>query len=244
MKIITTMVAGLLAFASAMPAFATVISFDLSNMFGASTPLSQTVNGLTATFSSPGDPGAFAIYNPGALTIGPNILADPGPAGRSGVPLGIGFSKPVANVTLQFATDGSGPFSLSAFSGNTLIGSTSTVGTLPAGHPFPEGTITFDAPGNKTFDSIVLTSPQTPFFAIANPTVSTAPCTAGTTIGASLPHVDVPVLLPQKGYSVSYGEKWPRLFEQQSPIYKWTQGGLRKVNRAAPKVSSYAASFI
>jgi hypothetical protein len=38
-------------------------------------------------------------------------------------------------------------------------------------------------------------------------------------------------------------EKWLRLFEQQSPIYKWTQGGLRKVNRAAPKVSSYAASF-
>jgi hypothetical protein len=38
-------------------------------------------------------------------------------------------------------------------------------------------------------------------------------------------------------------EKWPRLFEQLSPIYKWTQGGLRMVTRGAPRGSSYAATF-
>ena len=56
-------------------------------------------------------------------------------------------------------------------------------------------------------------------------------------------------------------EKWPRLFEQLSPIYKWTLGGLPKVQscprrraslatnaeprwatRGAPGISFYAAS--
>ena len=58
-------------------------------------------------------------------------------------------------------------------------------------------------------------------------------------------------------------EKWPRLSEQHSPIYKWTAGGLPKVQscprrrwslatnrptrwatRGAPELASYAASFI
>ena len=58
-------------------------------------------------------------------------------------------------------------------------------------------------------------------------------------------------------------QKWPRLFEQLSPIYKWTPGGLRTVQscprrraslatyakprwttRGAPRISSYAASAI
>jgi len=39
------------------------------------------------------------------------------------------------------------------------------------------------------------------------------------------------------------GEKWPRLFEQLFPIYKWILGGLRLMSRGASKISSYAASF-
>ena len=58
-------------------------------------------------------------------------------------------------------------------------------------------------------------------------------------------------------------QKWPRLSEQHSPIYKWTAGGLPKVQscprrrwslatnrptrwatRGAPELASYAASFI
>src|SRR5260370_34291725 len=37
------------------------ILFDLSTVSSVSTPLTQTVQGLTATFSSPGDPAAFSI---------------------------------------------------------------------------------------------------------------------------------------------------------------------------------------
>lgn len=39
--------------------------------------------------------------------------------------------------------------------------------------------------------------------------------------------------------------KWLRLFEQLSPTYKWTPGGLRTVRaaRGAPRSSCYAASF-
>ncbi len=38
-------------------------------------------------------------------------------------------------------------------------------------------------------------------------------------------------------------EKWSRLFEQLSPIYKWISGGLRLMSRDVSKGSSYAASF-
>ena len=48
------------------------------------------------------------------------------------------------------------------------------------------------------------------------------------------------------GYVVSGfdPEKWLRLFEQLSPIYKWIPGGLRLMSRGASKISSYAACFI
>ena len=38
-------------------------------------------------------------------------------------------------------------------------------------------------------------------------------------------------------------EKWLRLFEQLSPIYKWIPGGLRSMSRGASMIPSYAASF-
>ena len=33
-------------------------------------------------------------------------------------------------------------------------------------------------------------------------------------------------LAPSEGAGYDLIEKWPRLFEQLSPIYKWTPGGL------------------
>jgi phosphodiesterase/alkaline phosphatase D-like protein len=53
----------------------------------------------------------------------------------------------------------------------------------------------------------------------------------------------------EQGYFVAYKhlvreEKWLRLFEQLSPIYKWSPGGSWKVQGGAPGTSSYAAIFI
>jgi regulator of replication initiation timing len=36
-------------------------------------------------------------------------------------------------------------------------------------------------------------------------------------------------------------ERWPRSFEQQNPIYKWSLQTLRMVNRMSPRSACYAA---
>lgn len=148
------------------------ILFDLSGVSSSSTPMSQIVQGFGATLSSPADPGGFTLENPGGLSIGPNILADPGPSGASGIPLTITFSQPITSVTLQFATDGPGSFALAAFSGSASVGSATAAGTVPAGLFFPQGVISFSTTDADGFNSIVLTSSGTPYFAIANISVT------------------------------------------------------------------------
>ena len=138
-----------------------------------STPFSVTENGVTASFSSPADPGAFTITTSfWAPPISGNVLFDPGPSGASSIPLNVSFSQPLASISMDFATDGSGPFNLSAFLGSTFVGTATAAGIIPPGFGFPQGNISF---GTATFDKVVLSSPNTPFFAVDNINVTPIP---------------------------------------------------------------------
>ena len=95
------------------------------------------------------------------------MLIDPGPANAPNIPLQIAFSSPLDSISMNFGTDGTGLFDLDAYSGGTLVGSTSLEGTPLVS--FPEGTISFSG---EDFDRVVLTSPSTPFFAIGNVNVT------------------------------------------------------------------------
>ena len=155
--------------ASAIPLWAGSIFITGDVPLGTSTQFVDTNNGISATFSSSADPGGF-ITGSSFFSFGPEILYDPGPAGASGIPMDIGFSVSVSSISMDFATDGTGTFDLSAYLGSTLVGTASATGSVIVS--FPEGVISFSG---ATFDSVVLTSPATPYFAIGNMDVSTVP---------------------------------------------------------------------
>lgn len=133
--------------------------------FGTTTTFADTNNGMTATFSSPADPGGFITAQNFFSFPGFQILVDPGPAGASNIPLNISFSAPLRDISMNFGIDGqSGPFQLEAFLGGKLVGSTTVNGSVPPGGNFGEGTISFAG----DFDSVELISSSTPYFGIAN----------------------------------------------------------------------------
>jgi len=154
---------------SSFPLLASSIFITGDVPYGTATTFTDTNNGITATFSSPADPGGF-VTAATFFSFGPEILYDPGPAGASDIPLNIGFSQPVNSITMDFATDGSGTFDLSAYMGSTLVGTATATGVVVVS--FPEGSISFNG---ATFNSVVLTSPSTPYFAIGNVDVSSTP---------------------------------------------------------------------
>ena len=85
---------------------AATITFDFDGDLGNSTPFTDTVSGLSATFSSSGDPGGFGVI-PTFLAppmVG-GILLDPGPAGLNDVNLTIQFSALQSMISLDFATN-------------------------------------------------------------------------------------------------------------------------------------------
>jgi PEP-CTERM motif-containing protein len=152
----------LLLCSTALLAHSTFINGELPT--GTATTFSDTVNGLTATFSSPADPGAF-VTGVTFFSFGWEILSDPGPAAAANVPLTISFSTPQPSIYMDFGLAGpSGPFDLTAYLGGVPVGSTTVFGSTPNGYNFAEGIISFTG----TFDSVVLTSPTTPYFAVAN----------------------------------------------------------------------------
>ena len=138
---------------------------------GTGTTFADNNHGLTATFSSPADPGAF-VTGVSFFSFGWEILSDPGPSAAANVPLTISFSAPQPSIYMDFGLAGvGGPFVLNAFLGGAPVGSTTVMGGVPSGYNFAEGVISFSG----TFDSVVLTSPTTPYFAIGNITATPEP---------------------------------------------------------------------
>ncbi len=163
----------------------TVFNFDTDNL-GTFTNFTDTVGGLSATFSSAADPGGFVVYPSIFDTLTGNVLGDPGPAGLDNLALNIAFSQNIAAVTLDFATadfSTPSPLTLSAYEGSNLVGSISATGSVPGGFSFPEGAVSFSG---GAFDQLVISSTALDF-AVDNISVTPTPePTAIPLLGAGL----------------------------------------------------------
>ena len=87
------------------------------------------------------------------------------------VPLDITFSAPVNSVSFGFALDVKGPgtLDLKAFNGGGQVGSTSATGTVPPNDVLAQGVMNFSG---ATFDSLALSDPVDPGFAIGAVTLN------------------------------------------------------------------------
>ena len=151
----------------------TIFNFD-SDTPGTSTTFTDSVDGLSATFSSSADPGGFVVYASMFETLTGNVLGDPGPAGLDNLALKIGFSQNLSAITLDFATSDfitPSPFTITTFEGSTQVGTATSTGQFLQGFTFPEGEITFEG---GPFDNVVLSSTAMDF-AVDNVTVIAAP---------------------------------------------------------------------
>jgi hypothetical protein len=166
----------LLAGALTLPsnvARATTAFFDFSNdgIF-VGTPLTNSDNGVTATFSSPDDPDALIVVpaeDAGFATLGPHALvSDPA------IQLDISFSVPVQTIAFNFATvDFYPPYSIlqvQAFDGSTPVASAFSDGAPQYPGDFSEG---FLGLGASSFDNVVLSTFNGNNFAIGNLEVTT-----------------------------------------------------------------------
>jgi hypothetical protein len=151
----------------------TVFNFD-SDTLGTPTVFTDTVNGLSATFSSNGDPGGFVVYPTIFDTLTGNVLGSPGPAGLDNLTLNVGFSQDISAVTFNFATADfitPSPLTLNAYENSNLVGSVSATGMYLSGFSFPEGEIAFSG---SNFNSPVISSTALDF-AVDNITVNPVP---------------------------------------------------------------------
>ena len=147
----------------ARPASAQTATFNFdADAAGTFTSLTDTDNGVAATFSSPLDPFIFQVQQTFFSNMSGNILG-PGQVGANFVPLDITFSKPMITLALNFGLVGTATskFTLTAYSGGltgTVVGTKTATGALPGGGVFlfPEGSLTFTSA--SPFDTVELTS--------------------------------------------------------------------------------------
>jgi hypothetical protein len=169
-----TLRAALLLVFSLTAQAAIVFNFD-NDTVGTFTQFTDTTGGISATFSSPADPGGFSVQQATIFqALTGNALGDPGPSGQANIPLTISFSTELVALDLVFATDEFGtvsPLELSAYNGATLVGSTFASGIVPNGFFFPEGEIAF---AGGAFNRVVL-STAAMGFAIDDVAVAQAP---------------------------------------------------------------------
>ncbi len=151
-----------------------IFNFDADTP-GTNTQFTDSSNGISATFSSPGDPGGFAVEPSSFLeALTGNALGDPGSAGQNGIPLDIGFSSNLSAISLVFATADFGspsPLTLSAYEDGTAVGNAVQTGIVPDGFTFPEGEIAFEG---AAFNRVVLSS-TAPDFIIDDVAVAPVP---------------------------------------------------------------------
>jgi hypothetical protein len=150
-----------------------VFNFDGDNL-GTATTFTDTVNGLSATFSSSADPGGFVVYPTMFGTLTGNVLGDPGPAFADNLALDVSFSQDLSAIELDFATsDFISPsvFTVTAYENSALVGSATSTGEFLSGFTFPEGEIAF---AGSAFNQVVISSAATDF-AVDNINVAPTP---------------------------------------------------------------------
>jgi hypothetical protein len=127
------------------------VIFTFDNEQFSSTPFTDTVGNLSATFKSSGDP--FTVDNGGTFfSFAANGFILLGPA--TTVTLTVSFIPELSSVSMNFGTVSATAFNLSAFENGTLVGTASVTGARQ-GFTFPEGIITFNG---GVFNSIQLTT--------------------------------------------------------------------------------------
>jgi hypothetical protein len=153
-----------------------VFNFDSDTVLTTTSTFTNTVNGLSATFSSTDDPGGFAVLpilfttlDPGDVPGAGNVLIDGLSISDSSIPLTIAFATPIESVSLLFATVVAAPVQLQAYNGASLVGTVTASGTVQASG-FAEGSISFSDPFNK-----VVLSSTAPAFAINDVTATAVP---------------------------------------------------------------------
>ena len=162
---------------------ASTFNFD-NDTVGANTQFTDTSNGISATFLSPGDPGGFVIQPTIFQALSGNVLGDPGSSGTQGLSLEIDFSTNLSALSLVFATADFGtasPLTVTAYEGPSQMNSVSATGIVPANFTFPEGEIAIGGMFNK-----VVISSIAPDFAIDNVAVIAAPEPSTMWLGLSL----------------------------------------------------------
>lgn len=114
-------------------------------------PFTDTVGGLTATFSGEGGVCDISLFN-FTLQSGNALITDfCVPSGVS--PIAVAFSSTLSSVSMNFAVAGDVPLTLTAFLGATEVGTTTATGTALSS--LPEGTIGFSG---APFDNFMLDS--------------------------------------------------------------------------------------
>jgi hypothetical protein len=167
-----------LAFSSSAAFAASVFNFD-SDTLGKGTAFTDTNNGISATFSSSGDPNGFLVIQPAAYgvvfqTLTGNVLTDA--LGSSNLTLTILFGSGISSLNLDFAVIAGvpTPFTLQALRNGASLGSVTETDSVPAGFAFAEGVATFSS---SNFNEVILGS-TAQAFAVDNITVTPATVTA------------------------------------------------------------------
>jgi len=137
--------------------------YDFENTGFVDAPFAVTSNGLTATFTSDGDPGGFEVISIAGLFAPPFMGSALGNFTSSPLTLTISFSSYVSSISLDFGTSGAGLFTPSALENGTPVASVAASGTIPQGFRFPEGSVILTG----TFNAVVLTS-TAPSFIVDN----------------------------------------------------------------------------
>lgn len=153
---------------AAGPASAGQIVPDFSGVtLGTPAPLSVNQDGITITYTSPdGNPpvdGGFSVESTFFKSINGNVLLD---FGMHFYTLDILFSSPITDFATSFAVDDPSLSTpdptmfatayLTEDGTETAVGSTSSLGAIPDGFPFPEGVLSYSNAGG--FDELVITS--------------------------------------------------------------------------------------
>jgi hypothetical protein len=144
----------------AAPASAGVVfNFD-SDPVGTSTPFTNTVGTLEATFSGPNAGVCDVSPLRFVLQSGNAFISDfcVGTATPPFVPLGIAFNQNVYGITMDFAISGTDTLVLTALENGAVVGTASSSGSVLSGGTFPEGILGFSG----TFNSVSLSTSGTP----------------------------------------------------------------------------------
>ena len=165
---------------AASPANAQTATFNFdADAVGTATTFTDTNNGISATFTSPGVPAGFIVIPiPPAFfsTLSGNALTDPGPLNVNNIPLDILFSAPLKSFSLNYATAGVSPFVANFYKGGlggTLVGSSTTTSAIPMGKFIPEGALSFTT--TSSFDTVTLNATAASDFIVDNIVVTGAP---------------------------------------------------------------------